>query len=53
MENNRDDSPLYIFDSAFDEDKAARSILQDYRVPSYFRKDLFGLVSENRRPPYR
>jgi hypothetical protein len=53
LEDNKDDSPLYIFDSGFDEDKAAKSLLQDYRVPSYFRQDLFGLVSESRRPPYR
>lgn len=52
-EKNRDDSPLYIFDSAFDEDEYADRILKDYRVPSYFRDDLFGLVSESRRPPYR
>lgn len=50
---NRDDSPLYIFDSAFDEDRHADRILRDYRVPSYFSDDLFGLVSESRRPPYR
>jgi len=53
LEKNRDDSPLYIFDSAFDEDRHAKSILSDYRVPAYFREDLFGLVSESRRPPYR
>ncbi|GKY92405.1 hypothetical protein MPSEU_000211100 [Mayamaea pseudoterrestris] len=53
MEHNKDDSPLYVFDSGFDEDKAAKSLLLDYRVPSYFRHDLFGLVKESRRPPYR
>ncbi len=53
LEKNRDDSPLYIFDSAYDEDKYANRILADYRVPSYFKDDLFGLVSESRRPPYR
>mmetsp|Transcript_48724 Transcript_48724/g.137067 ORF Transcript_48724/g.137067 Transcript_48724/m.137067 type:complete len:429 (+) Transcript_48724:194-1480(+) len=52
-EKNRDDSPLYIFDSAFEEDEKANCILRDYRVPSYFNDDLFGLVSEARRPPYR
>lgn len=53
LDKNRDDSPLYIFDSSFEDDKTAKSILSDYTVPSYFREDLFGLVSESRRPPYR
>lgn len=52
-QHNRDDSPLYIFDSRFDDDKHANRILRDYRVPSYFSDDLFRLVSESRRPPYR
>ncbi|KAL7529957.1 hypothetical protein ACHAWF_003183 [Thalassiosira exigua] len=50
---NRDDSPLYIFDATFDEDRSAKRILDDYRVPSYFEEDLLGLVGERRRPPYR
>jgi histone arginine demethylase JMJD6 len=50
---NCDDSPLYIFDSAFDEDRYANQLLKQYRVPSYFKEDLFNLVSERRRPPYR
>ena len=50
---NRDDSPLYVFDSGFDEDKHADQLLKDYRVPTYFSDDLFSLVSERRRPPYR
>ena len=53
MLENNDDSPLYVFDSNFDEDKEANRILTDYRVPSYFSEDLFGLVSESWRPPYR
>lgn len=53
LEDNQDDSPLYIFDTSFDEDKYSKSILADYKVPSYFRDDLFGLVAESRRPPYR
>jgi histone arginine demethylase JMJD6 len=53
LHNNKDDSPLYIFDSGFDDDRVAMRILTDYKVPSYFKDDLFRLVSESRRPPYR
>lgn len=53
LHHNRDDSPLYIFDATFDEDKNAKRILEDYTVPEYFNEDLLGLVGERRRPPYR
>jgi hypothetical protein len=53
MKRNDDDSPLYIFDSTFDDDDDAKKLLQDYQVPSYFNEDLFSLVGEKRRPPYR
>ena len=53
LRDNRDDSPLYIFDSAFDEDRGGKLLLKDYKVPSYFDEDLFHLVGERRRPPYR
>lgn len=53
MKHNRDDSPLYVFDSRFDEDRTAKVLLTDYSVPSYFPEDLFSLVGERRRPPYR
>ena len=53
VDKNRDDSPLYIFDSTFDEDRHAKRLLFDYTVPSYFRDDLFRFISESRRPPYR
>lgn len=53
MMHNRDDSPLYIFDATFDEDRVAKRILDEYEVPEYFDEDLLGLVGERRRPPYR
>ena len=53
LKYNEDDSPLYIFDSRFENDTVSKSLLEDYRVPSYFPEDLFSMVGEKRRPPYR
>ena len=38
-------SPLYIFDSNYDNDAVSKCLLEDYRVPSYFPEDLFSLVN--------
>ena len=53
MHTQVDDSPLYIFDCAFDEHAVANALLLDYDIPKYYRDDLFKLVGERRRPPYR
>jgi len=61
MARQRDDSPLYIFDSMYessgsgggDDKRRDCPILHDYAVPPYFREDLFRMVGEHRRPPYR
>lgn len=53
MASQQDDSPLYIFESRFD-DKARWPAMRDhYSVPEYFREDLFDLVPEKMRPPHR
>jgi histone arginine demethylase JMJD6 len=53
MNNNSDDSPLYVFDGNYDNDSISKDLLNDYKVPMYFRDDLFHLVGEKTRPPYR
>ena len=43
----------YIFDGTFSDRTGSSAMLQDYTVPPYFSEDLFRLVGETRRPPYR
>lgn len=42
---NRDDSPLYVFDSNYDNDSVSKQLLGEYKVPSYFPDDLFRYFS--------
>ncbi|CAD7698143.1 unnamed protein product [Ostreobium quekettii] len=48
-----DDSPLYIFDATFGDRHSSRSMLNDYKIPPYFREDLFQFAGKHRRPPHR
>jgi histone arginine demethylase JMJD6 len=46
----RDDSPLYIFDSGI---LQKANMTQDYIVPHVFSEDLLKYAGEDRRPPYQ
>lgn len=50
-----DDSPLYVFASGIEESKdlTVRQFLNDFQVPHIFSEDLFHMIGEKRRPPYR
>ena len=52
MSIQTDDNPLYVFEGNL-EDDGRNELLADYSVPQYFSDDLFSLVDEARRPPYR
>ena len=49
MARQRDDSPLYIFDSMFEDDKRSCKILHDYAVPAYFSEGAGGWRGVARR----
>ena len=53
IKHNKDDSPLYCFDTSYENDAVSKLLLTEYKIPSYFPSDLLGLVGEKRRPPYR
>lgn len=45
MLHQKDDSPLYMFQSGFNELEGTTDIVKDYQVPKYFQEDFFGYVS--------
>lgn len=50
---NKDDSPLYMFESSLENNKEMLPILNNFQVPIYFRDDLLQYAGEKKRPPYR
>lgn len=53
LNETEDDSPLYVFDSSFGERAGVRALADEFSPPAVFADDLFGLVGEKRRPPYK
>lgn len=53
VQTQQDDSPLYVFESSFDDKPDTKALLDDFQPPVYFRSDLFNYVQQDRRPPYR
>ena len=41
---NRDDSPLYMFESSLEDHPIAKAMIHDYKVPKFFNTDYFKLV---------
>ena len=42
----KDDSPLYLFESSIEDIKGAADMIKHYEVPKYFRDDLFKIVEK-------
>eukprot|EP01018_Ginkgo_biloba_P005285 Gb_12447 [translate_table: standard] len=51
MTLQHDEDPLYIFDPKFGE--VAPGLLEDYKVPHLFQEDLFDVLDNSQRPPFR
>ena len=51
MSHQRDDSPLYLFESGMD--GATSSLRQDYKIPEYFPHDLLNLAGRENKPPHK
>ena len=51
---NRDDSPMYLFQSNLDYHEKAHTMCKDYRVPRFFEQDLFvEMLGNEKAPPNR
>ena len=44
MRHQKDDSPLYLFESSFDEKRSTKSLLRDYEKPYFAPRNLFSIV---------
>ena len=53
LENNQDDSPLYLFETGFDYSPEIATLLNDYDIPDLFPNDYLNLCSRENKPPFR
>lgn len=42
---NRDDSPLYLFESSIENHTDFNEFIKEYTIPKYFKEDLFNSVN--------
>lgn len=43
---NRDDSPLYLFESSLEDHPEAKAMMKEYSPPKFFKENYYELVSE-------
>eukprot|EP00913_Durusdinium_trenchii_P027575 g25865.t1 len=53
VRHQRDDNPLYLFETDMDDNAHIRPLMDDYQVPDLFPHDWFSLVNTDARPPFR
>eukprot|EP00439_Symbiodinium_sp_Y106_P053325 s1133_g7.t1 len=53
VRHQKDDNPLYLFETDMDDNGFIRPLMDDYEVPSLFPHDWFSLVNADSRPPFR
>ena len=41
---NKDDSPLYLFESSIENHRDLKSLINEYSIPKYFTEDIFEIV---------
>eukprot|EP00922_Rhytidocystis_sp_ex-Travisia-forbesii_P039160 GHVS01058283.1.p1 GENE.GHVS01058283.1~~GHVS01058283.1.p1 ORF type:complete len:613 (-),score=70.52 GHVS01058283.1:169-2007(-) len=53
MRVQKDDSPLYLFESSVEDAANTCDLIQDWEAPEYFPFDLHAVVGDDKRPPCR
>eukprot|EP01066_Platyproteum_vivax_P016863 Platyproteum_vivax@DN7243_c0_g1_i2.p1 len=53
IERQKDDSPLYLFESCLEDNTKMCGLLQDFAVPEAFPYDFMSVLGTEHRPPYR